>query len=148
MKTKLLLLPFIALLVGAAGVVKAANETIGGPKGGRLLEATPWRVEFFVTPERKAEFVFYDAALKPVPPASQVVTMIAEPRSGRVAIELERTATGFVSKEPLPESDGPYRVVVQIRAAPEGRPQNFRIDLDLEECGACQRSEYACTCGH
>jgi len=64
------------------------------------------------------------------------------------ALALEKTSAGFVSVGALPAGE-PYRVVVQVRASPEARPQNFRIDLNLEECGECSRAEYACICeGH
>jgi hypothetical protein len=48
----------------------------------------------------------------------------------------------------LPAGD-PYRVVVQVRAKTETKPQNFCLDLNLATCGECQRAEYACICeGH
>ncbi|MBI2511676.1 MAG: hypothetical protein HYV96_06850 [Opitutae bacterium] len=145
MKIPRLLLPFAAL---CAVVCAHAENIVGGPKGGRLLETEPLRAEFFVTPERKVEIVFYDAALKPVAPGAQSVTVTAEPAGGRVKLELEKTATGFLSTQPLPEG-GPYRVVVQARADAEAKPRNFRIDLNLAPCGECQRAEYACICeGH
>jgi hypothetical protein len=58
-----------------------------------------------------------------------------------------RGPTGFVSKTTLPAGE-PYRVVVQVRATPDAKPQNFRLDLNLALCGECQRAEYACTCDH
>jgi hypothetical protein len=143
--------PLLALIVGFGGLLAlsgATTETVGGPKGGRLLESTPLPAEFLVTPDGKIEITFYDDARVPVAPVNQVVVVTAEPKSGRTQIELERTATGFLSKAPLPAADAPYRVVVQIRPNAGARPQNFRIDLNLEKCGGCQRSEYACICGH
>lgn len=118
---------------------------MAGPAGGRLLETEPARAEFVVNPAGKAEIRFYDAALKPVAPATQVVAVTAEPAAGRVKLEVERAEFGFVTKEVLPPG-GPYRVVVQVRATPEAKPQNFRIDLNLGNCAGCDRAEYACTC--
>jgi hypothetical protein len=120
---------------------------VGGPKGGRLLDTAPLKAEFFVTADRKAEVIFYDSALKPTAPSSQTVVITAEAKSGRTPLEMEKTATGFVSKAALPEGD-PYRVVLQVRATPDAKPQNFRIDLNLDTCGECKRAEYACTCDH
>lgn len=122
-----------------------AEKYVAGPKGGRLLESEPNKAEFFVTPDRKVEISFYDAALKPVAPGAQVLTVTAEPKSGRAKVEFEKTATGYVSKTALPEGE-PYRVVVQLRAKPDAMPQNFRVDFNLETCGECKRAEYACTC--
>lgn len=143
---KLFLIP-CALISGFVSLHAADNEVVGGPKGGRLLETEPLPAEFFVTGDRKAEVIFYSAAMQPTAPGTQTVTVIAEADSGRVTLEMEKTATGFISKNALPEGE-PYRVVVQVRPSAEARPQNFRIDLEMHACGECHRAEYACTCGH
>ncbi|AHF93371.1 hypothetical protein OPIT5_27275 [Opitutaceae bacterium TAV5] len=145
MKLKKVIL--LAAALGLAVSLNAADKVIAGPKGGRLLETSPQKAEFFVNADRKVEITFYDAALKPVAPAAQVVAVTAELKSGRIALELEKTAAGFVSKEPLPQGE-PYRVVVQVRETPEASPKNFRVRFDLHTCGGCDRPEYACTCGH
>jgi hypothetical protein len=141
MKTKLLFLFAIASVT-----LFSAEKIIAGPKGGRLLETEPQKAEFFVNKDRKVEITFYDAALKPVAPAEQVVAITAEPKSGRTKLDLEKTPTGFVSKEPLPAAEEVYRVVVQVREKPGATPKNFRVDLNLETCGECKHAEYACTC--
>ena len=125
--------------------LNAAEKIVAGPKGGRLLEVEPQKAEFFVNKDRKVEVTFYDAALKPVAPADQVVTVPAEPKSGKAALEMEKSPPGFVSKAPLPAGE-PYRVVVQVREKADAKPKNFRIDLDLAPCGECKHPEYACTC--
>jgi hypothetical protein len=135
----------VAALCGAV-YLHAADKIVGGPKGGRLLEGDGQKAEFFVTEDRKVEIIFYDAALKPIAPGEQVVAVTAEPKSGRTKLDLEKTATGFVSKQALPQTEEPYRVVVQVREKPDAAPKNFRVDLNLETCGECKRSEYACTC--
>lgn len=145
MKTHRLLFP-VALLASAA-LAFAAEKIVAGPKGGRLLETPAAKAELFVTPAGKAEVTFYDASLKPVAPGDRTVTLIAEPKSGRTPVALEKTAHGFASKDPLP-AGAPYRLVVQVREKPDAAPKNFRIDLNLEKCGECKYAEYACTCGH
>ena len=138
----------IPLFLLSVALSFAAEEIVAGPKGGRLLDTAPHRAEFFVTKDRTVEVTFYDAALKPIAPGTQVVTITAEPKSGRTPVDLTKTATGFVSNAALPAAAEPYRIVVQIRAQPDARPQNFRIDLSLEFCGECKKAEYACTCAH
>lgn len=140
----------LSLIAALSAVVSLHAETVvAGPKGGRLLEAEPHQAEFFVTADRKVEIAFYDEALKPIAPGDQVVSIIAEPGSGRVKLPMQKTATGFISKDALPKAEAPYRVVVQARATPDAKPKNFRIDLNLGICGECNRAEYACTCeGH
>lgn len=143
MKLKSLLIAGVALCCALS--TGAAEKIVGGPKGGRLLEVDGQKAEFFVTGDKKAEVTFYDAAMKPVSPGEHAVAITAEPQSGRTKLELEKTPTGFVSKEVLPDG-APYRVVVQMRAKPDARPQNFRVDLNLAVCSGCSRAEYACTC--
>ena len=144
MKTKLLL---TLLALGYASLLHAEKIT-AGPKGGRLLDATPLRAEFLVTAERRVEITFYDDHNNPILPGQQVIAVTAEPGTGRTALQMEKTAAGFLSKTPLPAGE-PYRIVVQVRATPEAKPQNFRIDLNLHTCGECQHVEYACICeGH
>lgn len=141
MKTKFLL--FLALTCAS---LLHAEKITAGPKGGRLLEAEPQKAEFFVNKDRRVEITFYDAALKPVAPTEQVVAITAEPKSGRTKLDLEKTPTGFVSKEPLPAAKEAYRVVVQVREKSGAAPKNFRVDLNLETCGECKHAEYACIC--
>ena len=143
---KLNCITFAAAALCAAVSLQAAEKIVAGPKGGRLLDTAPQKAEFFVTKDRKVEVTFYDAALKPVAPANQVIAITAEPASGKTKIELEKTATGFVSTAALPESKEPYRVVVQVKEKPDATPKNFRVDLNLAMCGGCQKAEYACTC--
>lgn len=142
MKTSRLL--FIAAALFAVVTVRA-EKVVGGPKGGRLLETEPVRAEFVVNAAGKAEIRFYDTVLKPAAPAAQVVAVTAEPAAGRVKLEVERAEFGFVTKEALP-AGAPYRVVVQVRATADAKPQVFRIDLNLGNCAGCDRAEYACTC--
>lgn len=124
------------------------GKPIAGPKGGRLLETDDAKTEFFVTADRRVEINFYDSTLKPVDPGAQTVAVTAEPASGKVKLDMEKTAMGYLSKTALPAGE-PYRVVVQARATPDARPRNFRLDLNLATCGECQKAEYACICeGH
>lgn len=124
----------------------AADKThLGGPKGGRLLEKTEPRVEFYVEKDHGVTITFYDASLKPVPASDQTVTVIAEARDGKTKVEFEKKGGVLVSKTKLPEGDG-YSVVVQFRQSANAKPQNFRFKLEMHTCGGCQRAEYACTC--
>lgn len=148
MTMKTILFTCIALCATALVPLRAAGEAVvGGPKGGRLLETEPLKAEFFVTPERKVEVIFYDAAMKPTAPTTQTVAVTAEAPSGRTKLDFEKTPTGFLSTTPLPDGDG-YRVVAQVRPAADAKPQNFRITLAMHTCAECDRTEYACTCGH
>jgi hypothetical protein len=140
-------LALIALTVFCESAGFAAETIPAGPKGGRLLQTDFPRPEFFVEKDRTVTITFYDANLKPVAPTTQTVTVIAEPKSGKATLEFEKKGGALVSKAPMPEGEG-YNVVVQVKARPDGRPQNFRIKFDTHACGECKRAEYACICGH
>lgn len=122
-----------------------AEKIIPGPKGGRLLENESPRAEFFVEKDKTVTITFYDKDLKPVSPGEQVVTAIAETKSGKTKIEFEKKGDALVSKVPLPEGND-YNVVVQLRSKADAKPQNFRIKYNMTACGKCKRPEYACIC--
>lgn len=121
------------------------DKVVAGPMGGRLLETKPARAEFFVQKDRKVAITFYDKNLKPIAPKDQVVNVIAEPKSGKAKLQLEKQGDSLISKTALPEGDG-YNIVVQVRENAEAKPKNFRIHFEDYECGGCKRVEYACTC--
>ena len=146
MKTSLTLLTIAGVLCAGLLTLNAADKKhLGGPKGGRLLEKTEPKAEFYLEKDRTATITFYDAALKPVPVAAQSVTVIADAKEGKKTIEFEKKGDVLVSKTKLPEGDG-YNVVVQFKPTAQAKPENFRFKLETHECGGCKRAEYACTC--
>ena len=146
MKTVNRILTLLALVsLSAATSLAAAEKKVGGPKGGRLLENEAPRAEFFVEKNRTVTITFYDKDLKAVPPGEQVVTAIAEAKTGKEKLEFEKKGDSLVSKTPLPEGDG-YTMVLQFKARPDAKTQNFRIKYDTSTCEKCKRAEYACIC--
>jgi hypothetical protein len=123
----------------------AADKTEAGPKGGRILEKTNPKAEFFVEKDRTVSINFYDAAGKVVTPADQTVTVIADAKEGKQKIEFEKKGDSLVSKTKLPEGDA-NNVVVQLKQTADARPQNYRFKADLGACGGCKHAEYACAC--
>ena len=136
-----------ALLVAATLCLAAEKKPTPGPKGGKLLENSAPRAEFLIEKDNRVTITFYDEKLKPVPVATQVIAITAEPASGKVKLELEKKGDVLTSKEPLPKGDD-YNLVVQVKANAEAKPQNFRFKDDLHLCGECKFKEYACTCDH
>ena len=124
-----------------------AAKPLAGPTGGKLLDNTAPRAEFFIGADRRVTVTFYDAQLKPVPASGQVIAVTAEPKSGKVTLTMEAKDGAFVSTGALPEGEG-YNLIVQVKAAADATPQNFRLVLDLGECGGCKLKEYACICDH
>ncbi|MCC6415616.1 MAG: hypothetical protein IT582_06880 [Opitutaceae bacterium] len=143
MKTirKIILTSFARL----ATAVAFAAKPIPGPKGGKIVTAEAPHVEFFVEKDRSVIVSFYDKDMKPVTPAGQVVSAVAEAKTGKVTLAFTAKDGALVSTAPLPEGDG-YRVVVQVRDTAEARPKNYRVEFHEEVCGECKRAEYACIC--
>lgn len=143
MKTiRKIILTSFALLATA---VAFAAKPIPGPKGGKIVTAEAPHVEFFVEKDRSVIVSFYDKDMKPVTPAGQVVSAVAEAKTGKVTLAFTAKDGALVSTAPLPEGDG-YRVVVQVRDTAEARPKNYRVEFHEEVCGECKRAEYACVC--
>ncbi len=123
------------------------HERVGGPKGGRLLENTKPRAEFFVEKDRTVTITFYDDALKPIAVTDQSVTVIAEADGNRTTVEFEKKGDVLVSKGPLPDSHA-LNLVVQFKQTADAKPSNFRFVYEDHVCDVCKRAEYACICGH
>lgn len=135
----------VVFCAGMLTLNAAEKKHLGGPKGGRLLEKTDPKAEFYVEKDHTVTITFYDTALKPVPVAAQSATVIADAKDGKAKIEFEKKGDVLVSKAKLPEGDG-YNLIVQFKQAAEAKPQNFRFKLETHICGGCKRAEYACTC--
>ena len=133
------------LCAGLLTLNAADKKHLGGPKGGRLLEKTEPKAEFFLEKDHSATITFYDAALKSVPAAAQSVTIIADAKDGKKTVEFEKKGDLLVSKTKLPDGEG-CNLVVQFKQTADAKPQNFRFKLETHTCGGCQRAEYACTC--
>lgn len=121
------------------------DKIIPGPKGGKIVEVGDGHLEFFVQPDKKVSVTFYDKDLKVAPVGDQTVSAVAEAPAGKAKLAFEKTGDSLVSSSPLPEGDG-YRVVLQVRANADSKPQNIRIEYHAEVCEKCKRADYACTC--
>jgi hypothetical protein len=139
----------LALILLASGAYAADGhdheKVIPGPKGGRIAEVESGHLEFFVQPDKKVNITFYDKDLKVQPAGEQVVTAIAEAPAGKAKLSFDKTGDSLISTAPLPEGDG-YRIVLQVKANADAKPQNIRIEYHTEVCDKCKRAEYACIC--
>jgi hypothetical protein len=144
MKTNIITL--VAIFMASLLTATAADKKhLGGPKGGRLLEKTEPKAEFFLEKDHTATITFYDSALKPVPVTGQAVTVIAEGKEGKQKVEFQKQGDVLISKSKLPDG-GDYNLVVQFKQDATAKPQNHRFKLETHTCGTCKRSEYACIC--
>lgn len=144
MKTLLFSL-FSLCVLNAAEPVKPAAEPAkpAAARPGRLLEAPGIRADFLIRPDRKATVSFVDAAGKPVLRGEYTVILKVDGKD----VALEPEPNGFITKEPLTAKE-PAPIIVQLRAAADAKPANFRLTLDTSLCGECKRPEYGCTCVH
>ena len=138
MKTLLLSLFSIGALIAAEPAKPAADV-----QPGRRLEAPGLRAQFVIQSDRKATVTFADAAGKPVPRGDRIVVVKVDGKD----VILEPQPNGFITKEPL-QAKEPAAIVVQVRAAADAKPTNFRLTLNTALCGECKRQEYGCTCAH
>lgn len=143
MKTSRIVTIVLALACIAGGLFAAP---IPGPKGGRILTTAAPYAEFFVEKDHSATVTFYDANLKPLAPGEQVVSVVAEAKSGKAKLNFNKTAGGFASDGKLPKGDD-YNIVIQIKDTPAATPKNYRVYFEDEACEKCHRAQYACICG-
>ena len=120
-------------------------KAVSRPKGGKILEVDSSHIEFFIQSDRKVSVTFLTEDMKPLPPAEQSVSLVAQAPSGKATLEFEKSGDSFISKTPLPEGDG-YMTILQLKPKPDAKSQNLRIKLDLAECKECKHAEYACVC--
>jgi len=136
---------FFIVIAALATTTAFAAKPIPGPKGGKIVTSESPHVEFFVAPDRTVVVSFYDKNLKPIAPGDQVVSAIAEAKSGKANLSFTAKDGALVSSSPLPEGDG-YRIVLQVRDTVVAKPKNYRVEFHNEVCGECKRAEYACVC--
>ena|SRR3989338_4592424 len=151
MKTLLILFTVASVLCAAPASVNAEvghdHDRVGGPKGGRLLENTEPRAEFFVEKDKTITITFYDDALKQVAAADQNIAVIVETGEGKTKLDFEKKDDVLVSKGKLPDGNS-HKLVVQFKQTADAKPNNFRFTVDDQTCGLCKRAEYACICEH
>lgn len=141
------LITLITTLVASSVLFATAadQKPTAGPKGGKILNDEPPRAEFFVEKDHTVTLTFYGADMKPVPATTQSAVVHAESKGGRVKLEFEKKGDVLVSKGALPEGDG-YSVMVQLKASPDAKAQNLKVNYHTEKCDKCNMIEYACIC--
>ena len=101
-----------------------------------------------LTAERKLRITFVDDAGKPVAtPASAVVTVITGERAAPTTLSFAADGDGLLSKAALPEG-GNLPAVVRIKTGAAAKLITIRLQLNLAQCGECERPEYTCICAH
>lgn len=125
----------------------AAEPKVAGPNGGRILEKTDPRAEFFVRADRRVQITFLNAAGQPIAPTTQTVRVISGERSAPRALAFAPEGLALVSDQPIPEGAA-VPTVVQIRRTPDAPTVTERFNTNLTTCSECRLAEYACICDH
>lgn len=155
---KLSVLPrILALVLACAAPVFAgaghdhaheAAAKITGPNKGRILTQLEPHAELFVTAERKVRLTFVDDAGKPVAiPAGFSATLITGERSAPVTLTFAADGDTLLSTTALPEGKN-LPAILRAKPTAEAAPVTIRFQLNLANCGECNRPEYACICAH
>lgn len=126
---------------------KAASKQAKAPNGGKLFAVDGGHMELVVEKDRTATVRFFDKELKPVATGTRSVTAIGEATTGKVTLEFAAKADALATATPFPEGK-PYPLALSLKATADAKPVNFRLKLDLGQCGECKLKEYACICGH
>ncbi|ATC64861.1 hypothetical protein CMV30_13285 [Nibricoccus aquaticus] len=151
MKIKTIVSSFLALLVlGLTTSIAEAHSNekkIAGPNGGRVLTKVEPHAEFFVTAERKVQITFLGEDGKAIAPAAQVVAVTAGDRAAPTKLSFAKSGDVLISDVALPAGNN-FPAVVQIKATPDAKAVAEKFNVNLSQCGECDKAEYACTCAH
>lgn len=150
MKIKSTIVYLSALAAAGFSVVNVhaqEKKKVAGPNDGRIIAAVEPRAEFLVLPDRKIQITFLDPAGKTIPPADQIVTVIAGERMSPTTLTFSKSGNTLLSNATLPPGDA-VPAVVQIKSTPKAKTVTEKFHVDLSKCGECKLAEYACICGH
>lgn len=126
---------------------KTEHKHFKAPNGGKIFELEPDHIEFVVEADRTATVRFFDKDMKPLPAGTRTVTAIADAPSGKATLAFAAKGDALATTTPFAEGNA-YPVALTYKASAEAKPVNFRLKLDLGQCGECKLKEYACACDH
>ena len=125
----------------------AHDHDIKPPNGGRILHEVEPHVEFFITKDRKVQLTFVDDHGKPTSGGKASLKAVGGKRSAPTKFTFEKTKTGFVSKEKLPEGNL-VPIVLMFKDGQGKSVKPIRFNVDMSDCPTCDFLEYACICDH
>ncbi|MDB4500688.1 hypothetical protein N9224_00725 [Akkermansiaceae bacterium] len=117
---------------------------IQAPNGGRILHDIHPHAEFFITKDRKVQITFVDDEGNAVA-SDQTIKAIGGERAKPTKFTFEKTKTGFLSKEKLPEGK---LVPIVLTFTHDQEKKRIKFNVNMADCPTCEFLEYACTCEH
>lgn len=118
-----------------------------GPNHGKLITDVEPHLEFFLTKDRKVQLTFVDDHNKVVARPDAGFSMICGDRAKPTKLTFEKTLTGYISKEKLPDGKN-IPTVLRVKSSKDGKTETIRFNINLNDCPGCEFLEYACTCDH
>lgn len=118
-----------------------------GPNQGRLITSVEPHLEFLVTKEGKVQLTFVDDDNKEVLRPGATATIICGDRTKPTRLTFEKTKTGYLSREKLPEGKN-IPTILRVKPGADDKMKTIRLNLDLNDCPTCEFAEYNCTCDH
>ena len=135
MKTKV-----IALIIASLTFAHAA-EKLKAPNNGRIISSVTPQAEFLITPDKKIEVRFLDAAGKVIAPAAQIVTVTMGDRAAPTKLAFTQDGDKLVSDKVIPEGKE-LPVVLQIKSTPDAKAVSakFNLNLSLAQTARCRNT--------
>lgn len=118
-----------------------------GPNHGKLITDVEPHLEFFVTKDGTVQLTFVDDHNKVVSKPEAGFSMICGDRKNPTKLTFEKTLTGFISKEKLPEGKN-IPTVLMVKPTKDSKTKTIRFNINLNDCPSCAFLEYACICSH
>ena len=118
-----------------------------GPNHGKLITDLEPHLEFFITKDHKVQLTFVDDHNKVVAKPDASFSMICGDRAKPTKLTFEKTLTGYISKEKLPDGKN-IPTVLRVKSSKDGKTETIRFNINLNDCPGCEFLEYACTCDH
>ena len=128
----------------------ADEEQLATPNGGKLIEKDDVHLELLVTDERKIQFTILNEKHEAIQPEeSYTFIMMTGDRANPTTLAFTKNEQGaYLSTEALPEGNGLPAVVRYKKSADERLTTLAKLNLNLSDCPACNKKEYACSCIH
>lgn len=124
------------------------GKKTAGPNGGRVLTGIEPHIEFFVMPDRKIKLTVLDKENKPAAVTTQTASATGGDRAKPTKFTFAKEGDVLISDAALPEGNNNPPIILQLKAAPDGKTITERFSVNLADCSSCKHNEYACTCDH
>lgn len=125
------------------------GKKVAGPNGGRIMSGTGFKLEFFVTDDRKVKITMLDDHNKPLAITEQEVSLVGGDRAKPTHLSFAKAGDGMslTSSGALPEGNN-FPVIISIKPKADAETVRAKMSLNLSDCSSCDYKEYACTCDH